>query len=406
MRLLFNATNLRSEGGVILMQNLLESFLAHAPDLQIRLYLNPELHERVKGILTESQTDNPGNPTRIEIIPFRPRGALKRFAWEQISLPRLIRKHQIDILFSFGNTGPLFPGCRQILYLQQAIPYSSYIPPGQPLLQLRWLGFKALYGFLIGLTQLGSQKIVVPTGWLVRPLQRSIAGLKPAHAYSITLPGNPGIREKRDAKRFTDSELTLLSQLEKWRASEEKILFYPCYLAPYKNIPFLLKALHLLAQQEPPPFRLILTFNDDSREYFPCRAQVLEALSDCAARERVVLSGSLGRDMIAELYRLSDILVFPSLVETLGLPLLEAMSHGIAVVATQNEQPDATQAAFAREICGSAALYAPPQDVAQFAAHLRTLLTNPQLAFDLGQEGLSRVQDLSWHAHVQAILAL
>jgi glycosyltransferase involved in cell wall biosynthesis len=80
------------------------------------------------------------------------------------------------------------------------------------------------------------------------------------------------------------------------------------------------------------------------------------------------------------------------------------MSHGIAVVATQNDQPNATQAAFTREICGNAALYAPPQDAAQFAAHLHTLLTNPQLAFDLGQEGLKHIQSLSWQAHIQAIL--
>jgi glycosyltransferase involved in cell wall biosynthesis len=398
MRLLFNATNIRSEGGVVLMRHLLEGFLAYTPEMQILLYLNPELTGRLAGFVTEHP--------RIELVSFRPRGSWGRFRWEQVTLPGIIRKEKVDILFSFGNTGPVFPGCRHILYLQQSIPFTDYVPDRH---RLQWWVFQRLYGFLIGLAQLGSCRVVVPTTWLVDPLRRSVLFLKRKAAYRVTLPGIPELSPLPPGGTLSANEIELLERMEAWRASDERILLYPCYLAPYKNIPWLLEAISHLGAAEPPPFRLLLTFNRESGEYFPCKKAIFKALdrlnSDWPDSDRVVLAGSLSRYAMAEVYRRADILVFPSLVETLGLPLLEAMSHGIPVVAVQSEKQSPTQAAFAREICADAAFYAEPGDPAAFATQIEKLLADPMLAFETGQKGLSRISEISWAAHVRAILA-
>lgn len=392
MRLLFNATNIRSEGGVILMRHLLEGFLSEKPDLQILLYLNPELGERLKDLSSE----------RLEIVPFRPRGSFGRFWWEQVSLPNLIRKQRIDTLFSFGNTGPRFPGCRQILYLQQSIPYTDYRPDRH---RLRWQIFQRLYGFLIGLAQRGSERIVVPTGWLVEPMRRSIGSAKPVSAYRVSLPGPPDLNGLLDENRLLSAnEMALLDRIEHWRASDEKILLYPCYLAPYKNIPFLLEALALASKKTDKAFRLLLTVDRESREYFPCRDEVFAALGQHADLP-VELCGSLSRAAMAEVYKRSDVLVFPSLVETLGLPLLEAMSFAVPVLALRNDSPTAKQAAFAEEICRDAALYAMPDQPAALAEVLVRLLEDPVLTFDLGQRGQERANSLSWQSHIREILS-
>ena len=396
MRLLFNATNLRSEGGVVLLKHLLSGFLAHELQLEMVLYLNPELLSRLPEDLRQE--------ARLEVVPFRPQGALGRFFWEQRTLPGLIRKRRIDVLFSFGNTGPRFAGCRQILYVQQSIPYTRYRPKCR---RLKWEIFRALYGFLIGLAQCGAARIVVPTSWLVAPMRQSVGNRVPVERYVVTLPGVPDLPALPENALLAASEIQLLESLEQWRASDERIVLYPCYLAPYKNIPYLLDSIRTLMQtKDLPTFRLLLTFDAYSREYFPCRGEILAALQALEPdwAERVILTGSLGRFAMAEVYRRTDILAFPSLVETLGLPLLEAMSHGIPVVACQSPQSHDTQAAFAKEICGDAALYADPARPADFAAQLEKLLRDPVLAFETGQKGLTRSQALSWEAHLQAIL--
>lgn len=387
MRLLFNATNVRSQGGVILLGNLLKAFLAVRPDLELVLYANPELQSRL-----------PGLPDRVETVFFRPRGYLGRFRWEQHTLPGILRQRGVDILFSFGNTGPRYPGCRQILYVQQAIPYTDYTPSSH---RIRWRFFQALYGWLIGLAQLGSDKIVVPTSWLVAPMRASTGWKKPESDYRVSLPGLPKLA---DDGTLSVRETGLLAQVREWKDQGEAILLYPCYLAPYKNIPGLLEAVSRLIKSSKRPFKLLLTLNRSSPEYFPCRAEVFSTLDRLGLEgQPVILTGELSRAALARLYPLADALVFPSLVETLGLPLLEAMAFGVPVVAAFKEPP-ARMAAFAREICGEAALYADPDFPADLADTLARLLEDEDERKRLGEAARKRAATFSWHRHAAEIL--
>jgi glycosyltransferase involved in cell wall biosynthesis len=57
-------------------------------------------------------------------------------------------------------------------------------------------------------------------------------------------------------------------------------------------------------------------------------------------------------ERINEIYNLSDVLLFPSLDEGFGIPMLEAMSAGLPVVATDSE--------ISREVCNDAAIFVEP----------------------------------------------
>ena len=392
MRLLFNATNLRSEGGVVLLRHILGAFLEVRADMQVLLMINPELVARL-----------PDFGERVEVRPFHSSGMLQRLIWEQVSLPGMIRREKIDTLFSFGNTGPLFPGCRQILYAQQSVPYTDFIPRRQV---LRWVVvWQWLYGLLIGIAQLGSQRVVVPTSWLVGPMRTSILGLKPNSAYQVSLPGPPGFDSE---EKPTEREAALLERVRQWREKDVRILFYPCFLSPYKNIPFLLDAISLLDARQAPPFRLVLTFDRDSAEYFACKGDILAQLERSGLEnERVFLAGTLSREAVGAMYPLSDALVFPSLVETLGLPLLEAMSFGLPVIALDGQlqsPPNPRQAAFAREVCGEAGLYSSPADAAKLADVLMQFLNLPELSPGLIKASRNRADGLSWTRHARDIL--
>ena len=81
-------------------------------------------------------------------------------------------------------------------------------------------------------------------------------------------------------------------------------------------------------------------------------------------------------------------LVFPSWTEGFGLPIVEAMARGCPVVSSDR--------ASMPEVCGDAALMAPPDDPAAWVHHLRALAQSPDLRQDLIGRGRERVRLFSW----------
>lgn len=92
--------------------------------------------------------------------------------------------------------------------------------------------------------------------------------------------------------------------------------------------------------------------------------------------------GNVPRERLCGYYRAAEFLVHPSLVETFGLPLLEAQWHGLPVVA-----PDL---AYARETVQDAGLYYEPHSVDGLARSVVTLLEDEALRSRLGSRARSR----------------
>ena len=88
------------------------------------------------------------------------------------------------------------------------------------------------------------------------------------------------------------------------------------------------------------------------------------------------------------LYNAADLLVYPSLYEGFGLPLLEAMACG-TVVATSDTSS-------LPEIAGDAALYFDPTSVREMAAAMHAALTDSSLRNRMRARGLHRVQSFTW----------
>lgn len=386
MRMLFNASILRSEGGVALLLQFIDSFLTQDVQLKILLYLNPELVDRILGPLGERFGK------RLEVVPFRPGEGLKRFWWEQVTLPGIIREEQIEVLFSFSNTGPLFPGCRQILYIQQSIPYARFTPKEH---QSAWRRFCWQFRTLVALAQWGSQRIIVQTAWIIPALRESVWNSIPMSRYVVSLPGLPEPAcETVDASGCE----ALIARLDSLKGEGRFLLFYPTFLAPYKQIPYLLKALSLLKQQQPDRVSLVLTISEDSREYFPCREEIFETIQRLDLDwPELVLTGSLSRTQVSACYERCDALVFPSVVETLGIPLLEAMAQKIPIVAVDK--------AYAREVCGSAALYADPDNPQAMAECVEALMNDQILRHRLIQNAETQLTCFNWRENARRILS-
>jgi len=104
--------------------------------------------------------------------------------------------------------------------------------------------------------------------------------------------------------------------------------------------------------------------------------------------ERCTMLGHVSDAALAELYRRCAVFCYPSLGEGFGLPVLEAMAAGAAVL-TSN-------VSSLPEVGGDAVAYANPHDVKDIARVLQTLLDDESLRARLSQLGPTRAAEFSW----------
>jgi glycosyltransferase involved in cell wall biosynthesis len=103
---------------------------------------------------------------------------------------------------------------------------------------------------------------------------------------------------------------------------------------------------------------------------------------------RVDFMGIVPEAKLPSLYRGAEALVFPSLYEGFGLPVLEAMACGTPVVtANITAMP---------EVAGDAALLVDPTSVEQIAVAMEQIVSDELLRQQLRDKGLARAAQFSW----------
>lgn len=117
-----------------------------------------------------------------------------------------------------------------------------------------------------------------------------------------------------------------------------------------------------------------------------------------SVRARAHLAGSVPEDAKWQLLRAADVLVYPSVYEGFGLPVLEAMAAGTAVVATRT--------GAIPEVAGDAARLVDPGDVAALAGAIDELLRDAAAREALAAAGRRRAGTFSWDTTARALRAL
>jgi len=152
-------------------------------------------------------------------------------------------------------------------------------------------------------------------------------------------------------------------------------------LEPRKNLPRLVAAYAALppALQDAHPLVVVGARGWDTGP----TVAALRSLGD-----RCALLGHVSDGALAELYRRCAVFCYPSLGEGFGLPVLEAMAAGAAVLTAANSSLP--------EVGGGAVEYADAHDVASIAAGLERLLASPARRAELGALACERAREFSW----------
>ncbi len=114
--------------------------------------------------------------------------------------------------------------------------------------------------------------------------------------------------------------------------------------------------------------------------------------------ETVKVTGYLSREDLIALYAGAYLFVYPSLYEGFGMPLLEAMSSGVPVIASNTS--------CIPEVVGEAGILVNPLDVLQMAGAITRVLSDKALHASLREKGMERAKSFTWDRAAQETLVL
>jgi glycosyltransferase involved in cell wall biosynthesis len=137
--------------------------------------------------------------------------------------------------------------------------------------------------------------------------------------------------------------------------------------------------------------------------------QLLAIRDHLACRERLHFLGRVPPEVLFPLYGGAELFVFPSLEETFGLPLVEAMGAGTPVIASDWRLAPGGEAErfnVGPEICGEAAEFFNPTDAASLVGAMHRVLTNSTRREVLARMGPVRASELSWDKAAASLLAI
>jgi glycosyltransferase involved in cell wall biosynthesis len=155
-----------------------------------------------------------------------------------------------------------------------------------------------------------------------------------------------------------------------------------------KNVHFLIRAFARFAQEEQDSQLLLVGETFALRSSLEI-AELVREIDRLQIANRVLMMGYVDDRKLQELYRHSVALVFPSLYEGFGLPVLEAMTYGTTVVAARTSSIP--------EVLGDTGLYFDPRDEESLVAALHTVYDGGDRCKDLIEKAKKRAQLFSWN---------
>jgi glycosyltransferase involved in cell wall biosynthesis len=294
-------------------------------------------------------------------------------------IPRGLKAQRIDIFHGLDHIGvPLFARVGR---------YVATVHDMIPLLWPQWVTRKHRLVVTAAYHRLRHQADIIITpseatkADIVRYLQIS------PHRISVI----PWGCEARFQPTADPDHLALVQQ--RYRLPAQYLLFVGT-LEPRKNLTTLLHAYAMLRAEGGVKDLKLVVAGRTGWLY----AEIFDTVKTLALEEEVIFTGFVVDEHLPALYRGAQLLVFPSLYEGFGLPILEAMASGVPVITSTT--------ASMPEVAGDAAILVDPYEPRAIAEGIARVLAEDRLREALIQKGLARVQGFTWDSVAHKTLEL
>lgn len=340
----------------------------------IRTLINTDSSNEYILFTAEDQVTNPDwQRPNVKVVPSRLREgeSFRNHIWEQFTLPRLARRHRVDILHSPANLAPLFYQGRSIVHIHDLC---FVVNP-----QWYSFSFRTLYNLVIPRVARRATRVITNSNNSRNDLLQfcDLSADRVSRIYWAV-----------DDLFFNEPHPTPADGM--WQLRD----YILCVgtLEPRKNIGTLLEAYERMRERNPAIKTKLVLIGSESPVFAEVRLRVKKY------KEDIVFKGFVNDHMLRDYYRNASVLVYPSLYEGFGLPPLEAMASGVPVVTTITSSLP--------EVVGDAALMVNPHDIEQLAETMARVLNDPELRAELRERGLSQVSKFNWERVARNTLAV
>jgi len=320
----------------------------------------------------------------------------------QWRLPRLLRRGRYDLFHSPDFMFPFLCPIPVVSTIYDLIPlvHPEYLARS---LKVRLL---PVYRFLMRTAVRKSARVITISECsrsdIVRMLDADPANVDIVYAAHTLEPEDTGMEDAsagdaaasgrasredagaRSQAASTDAAAAGAENLPEAQLRPGRYLLYVGRHDPYKGLGLLLRAMAQAVREGlPDDIQLAVAGKRDMRYPFA------ETARDLGLQNRVLFLDYVSREELSHLYAHAMALVFPSLYEGFGLPLLDAMAHGTPVVSSDR--------ASLPEVGGDAVHYVDPEQEDAFARTLKTVAENPSLRRQLSKKGEMQMRRFSWN---------
>jgi glycosyltransferase involved in cell wall biosynthesis len=169
--------------------------------------------------------------------------------------------------------------------------------------------------------------------------------------------------------------------------------YFPANTWPHKNHHILLKAMQFYKSKYGSPPKIVLTGAKDTGH-----KDLLRSINEYDLNNDIVFLGYLPKEDMPYIYRNASFLVFPSLFEGFGMPVLEAMLCECPVICSNTTSLP--------EVAGDAALFFDPNNPEELAERMNQILADHGLRNNIVARGLVQARKFTWQHTAEQTLSI
>lgn len=285
--------------------------------------------------------------------------------WDQVKVPKAVREYGIDVLFNPKYSIPLRAGCK-----------TAWVCHG-----MDWYAMPEASRFIDRL----SHRFLVPryaaktdaliaVSEITREHLLKYLNVSPQRIHTIYSGLSDVFRNRLSPQQ--------LAEIRQRFSLPPRFLLYCGAVYPPKNFTRMIQAYAKVGPAQGVP----LVIAGGSNRYLS--AHELEEPQRQNISDWVRWPGWIDNKDLPALYQLADGLLLPSLYESVGMPIMEAMASGCPVLTSDRFGT--------KEIAGDAAVLIDPESVDAIAAGIDRLLNDQELRATIVARGLQRARRFTW----------